>query len=133
MTSIQHLSDRVDGELTAMQGSIWVLRGDLAQAITSVREDFQRLADQMGLQNATGIHNLNETILQAQTRFGEQQQALNVHQQTLGGQEFSLQHASNQFGNSRAELETTRRDLQQVHGMVSPPALRTLQPQAQPL
>ena len=63
MTSIQHLSDRVHGELTAMQGSIGVLRGDLAQAITSVRENLQRLADQMGLQNATGIHNLSETIM----------------------------------------------------------------------
>ena len=101
-----------------MTGSIGALRGDMGEAITSIRVDLRQLADAMGLQNAAGELNLNETILQAGTAFEEQRQTMQATQQTVAEQQVALQQASDQFGALKAEMVIVKSDLQTVHGMV---------------
>ena len=65
MTSIQHLSDRFDAELSAMQNSIGELRGNMAISVTQVRQDMEKIIDAVGVQHAQAIHRIDDTIASA--------------------------------------------------------------------
>ena len=119
MTSIQHLSDRMEAGLATMRGDqvrlgqpfdahtqelqglrqeIGTMRGDSAVRFTQVNAEFMALSDRLQSKAVEDMNGLKEVVRRAEAQFAEHTAKIATHEATLGS-------ASEQFALFRAEVE----------------------------